>query len=229
VAVALSGVDGSGKSTLVAALREALEGCGVSVSVVWTRPGMRLRALERLASAAKRLLGVRETGLRQLAEGADPGEIVSRRGTVGWVWSLLVTVSYLWDVNRRSRTARGVVVFDRHLLDALATIRTLYGSVDTRLQEWLVRRLCPPADVTLWLDLPAAAATARKPDDLMNPSLVAQQLQRYAELAGEVAHLRRLDATAPADTVVLDALRWLDTELQQQRAGCRARLASLRR
>src|SRR5439155_25422697 len=57
--VAVSGVDGSGKSTLCRSLVRDLEAVNVPVTPVWSRPGMGpgLGLLERAATSAKRLLG----------------------------------------------------------------------------------------------------------------------------------------------------------------------------
>src|SRR4051812_3539146 len=66
--VAVSGVDGSGKSTVRTALTAELECAGVPVTTVWVRPGMGLGRLTRLAAWAKRLLRQDpQPGLRAMA------------------------------------------------------------------------------------------------------------------------------------------------------------------
>ena len=224
--IGLSGVDGAGKSSLVRALQQALGRCGISCSVVWTRPGMRLRFLEGLAQVAKRLLGVESGGLEDLASGAKPEDVRSRRGALGWVWSVLVTLAYLWDVRKRSIRASNVVIYDRHLLDAIATTEALYDGIDTRLQVWLVRRLAPRTDVSLWLDVPAEEAARRKPDELFNLRLVERQLDRYRANAPTIKGLVRIDGTAPPDEVALSAFRAVSVASADQQVGRWARLVA---
>jgi thymidylate kinase len=224
--IGLSGVDGAGKSSLVNALRNALGNCGISCSVVWTRPGMRLRFLESLAHVAKRLLGVENGGLADLASGARPAEVRSRRGALGWMWSVLVTLAYLWDVRKRSVRAAEVVIYDRHLLDAIATTEALYDGVDTRLQVWLIGRLTPRADVSLWLDVPADEAARRKPDELFNLRLVEHQLDRYRANAPTIEGLVRIDGTASPGKVALSAFNAVSAASADQPVGRWARLVA---
>lgn len=195
--VALSGVDGSGKSTAAVGLVSALDTVGVPARRVWTRPGMRLGPLEQLARWVKRLRGQPATpGVRAVAAGERPPQ---RRGLVGWTWALLVVCAYLWDVWRQTLAAEGVVVFDRHRADAEVTLDFVYGGVDLRLQRWLVRRL-PRADLTIYLDVPVEVAVARKPGDPIGRYAVAAQLDRYpAALPEDAIHV---DATGDPTQLV---------------------------
>lgn len=203
--VALSGVDGAGKSTLAGRVVEELERAGVPASRVWTRPGMNLQALGLLARVAKRLLRRGdEPGVRAVARGED-ADLPSRRGALGWVWALAVTVAFLVDVRRRHRRVRGVAVYDRHAADAWVTLGFVYEGVDLRLQRWLVRRVLPAAAWTFYLDVPADVAVARKPGDSFGAHAVRRQLEGYtAWLAG--ARVRRLDGTRPAPSLAAEVL-----------------------
>ena len=208
--IALSGVDGAGKSTLARLLADDLAAVGVPVERVWTRPGMRLGLLARAARLAKRAL--REDtapGIRRVARGAEAGAVRSRRGTTGWAWSLLVTLAFLADVRRRHLRARGVLVYDRHLLDAIATLRFGYAGSDTRLQEALVRALLPRAHATFYLDTSAELALARKDDPLFGEHAVRRQLELYATLLDRVPGVHRLDAARPARGLAHEVLRTL--------------------
>jgi thymidylate kinase len=205
--VAVSGVDGSGKSTLRAALVDNLGRSGVAVSTVWIRPGMGLGRLLALAAWGKRLL--RQDvgpGLRAMAAPGAPRP-ASRRGAIGWAWALLVTGSFIVSVWRQHLAGRGVVVYDRHLVDALATLDFAYEGVDLRLQRRLVRALMPRADVRLYLDVPAEVAVARKPDDVLGDHAVRRQLSAYARWLDELPPVVRLDATRPTVDLVDEALR----------------------
>lgn len=191
--VALGGVDGAGKSTVARVLIENLRRAGVPCGAVWARPGMNLGWLERLAIALKRASGVPpEPGVRAVARGnADRPR--SRRGLVGWLWSALVTVVYLIDTWRQHLATRGVLVYDRHLADALVTLDFVYGGVNLDVQGRLVRAAIPRADWTFFLDVPPELATRRKPDDVFGAHAVERQLELYGERLPQVAGVVTLD------------------------------------
>lgn len=205
--VAVTGVDGSGKSTLRAALADSLGSAGVPVSTVWVRPGMGLGRLTSLAAWGKRLL--RQDAAPGLRAMADPSAArpASRRGAVGWTWAMLVTSSFLVGVWRQHLSGRGVMIYDRHVVDALATLDFAYDGVDLRLQHRVIRALLPHADVRLYLDVPAEVSVARKPDDLLGEHAVRTQLEGYARWLGQLPPAVRLDATLPTPDLVAQAMR----------------------
>lgn len=211
--IAVSGVDGSGKTTLRAALVGELGRCGVPVSTVWVRPGMGLGLLAALGGWAKRLIGQDATpGIRTVAthanhENHDVVPLRSRRGAVGWAWAMLVSTSFLIGVWRQHRAASGVVIYDRHLVDALATLDFAYAGVDLRVPHRLVRALLPRADISLYLDVPAEVSVARKPDDLIGELAVRRQLEAYARWLEVLPPTARLDAMRPEPELVAQALR----------------------
>lgn len=211
VVVACSGVDGSGKSTLVAGLTAQLTRSSLPTSRVWLRPGMGLGWLERAARTGKRLLRQDAApGIRAVAANPDAiRELRSRRGAVGWTWSLLVSSSFVAGVRRQHRASHGVVLYDRHLLDAWATLDLAYSATDTRLQKLLVRMLLPRAAAVFYLDVPPEVAVARKPGDVIGESAVRRQLSTYAEQLRSRRNVRVLDATAPVSVLVEDAFRHL--------------------
>jgi thymidylate kinase len=205
--VAVSGVDGSGKSTLHSALSRDLRRAGVDVSTVWVRPGMGLGPLVALAGRVKRLLRqAPEPGLRVVAE-QDGARLASRSGLVGWTWAALVCASFLSGVWRQHRAATGVVLYDRHLVDALATLDFAYQGVDLRLHHRLVRALLPRADVRIYLDVPAEVSVQRKPDDLIGAAAVRRQLDAYQEWLVRVPPTLRLDATRIPAELAAESLR----------------------
>lgn len=198
--VACSGVDGAGKSTLLEALHRDLTRCGVPVSRVWLRPGMGLGRLSAVAAWVKRRGGMdTRPGIAQVA--ADPDTVLaSRRGLRGWLWSLLVTLAFVAGVRRQHVATRGVVLYDRHLVDALVTLDFAYAGVDLRLQRWLVRALVPKADLSVHLDVPVDEAVRRKPGDPIGELAVRRQVTAYDRWTGRLGGVTRLDATRdPAD------------------------------
>ncbi|MEX2554363.1 MAG: hypothetical protein WEB06_01880 [Actinomycetota bacterium] len=199
IGIALSGVDGSGKSTLARLLLRDLGRLGIPASTVWTRPGMRIAWLEPIARSAKRVLREdAEPGVLRVA--AEPDSTLrSRRGLLGWTWAALVTSSFVRDVRRRVRAAEGVVVYDRHLLDALVTLSFAYRGVDLRRHRRFVRRRMPPAAACFYLDAAAELAVARKPGDAIGPAAVQRQLEGYAAELAAMPDVAVLDASLPEE------------------------------
>jgi thymidylate kinase len=196
--IAVSGVDGAGKSSLIEDLVRRLADIGVLADVVWFRPGMGMRRLERAVRAAKHVLGQPQTpAMRDVVNAAS---VPSRRGVIGFVWCLLVTVTYLRGVRAQLRTTGSTIICDRHLLDAIVTLRVFYQDVNTRLPVLLVRWFLPPAAVTLYLTVPVDVALARKPGDTIGRAAVTAQVLRYEKEARHMA-LCVLDSTLPFDDV----------------------------
>jgi thymidylate kinase len=208
-AVALSGVDGSGKSTLGESLTADLDAAGVPVTRVWTRPGMSLKVLDSLARFVKRASGQKASpGIRTVAQG---GEVRSRKGVVGWLWAVAITISFLADVRGQYRRAKAVVVFDRHLADALVTLDFAYGGVNLSLQRWLVRRWLPRADATIYLQVDADESVRRKPDEVFGRHAVERQLELYDRYLAEAPSLHVLPGAEPPADLRQRALRLVTT------------------
>lgn len=222
VRLAISGVDGSGKSTLTGSLEASLERLGIPTTMIWTRPGMRLERLDRLARWVRKVRKEDTTGLRRLAEGASSETISSRKGLVGWVWLMLVSLAYLFDIQGQTRKAEGVVIFDRHLLDALGTIDAIYAGVPSGVQRRIIRWFVPKADFTVWLDIAPDVAAARKPDDLIGADLVAKQASAYRKYASLIPRLYRHDGSDDSYLSAAEVLAELNRTLSTKRTGWRA-------
>jgi len=208
IVVAVSGIDGGGKSTLSSLLARDLRRVGVPVSRIWTRPGMGLRRLGGIGDFAKRVLRQNAAPGVQRIGGGEPAEaLVSRRGLVGWIWSFLVVLVFIREARREHRRGRGVLLYDRHVMDALVTLDVVYEGVRLGLHRALVRRLLPRADLTLLLSVPAATALARKPGDMFTEAVLERQAERYALLRSEASHLRELDGTRPAPELSAESFR----------------------
>ena len=217
VVVAASGVDGSGKSTLIRLVARNLEQAGVPVSRIWARPGgtgTRLR--DSLAHAGKKLLGQDASwGAARVARGVPAGDLASRRGILGWTWVMLVTLSFLADVRQQHARRHGVLLYDRHLLDALVQLDFVYGGVNLRLHRAVMRRALPKPQLSVYLDVPVEVAFARKPepegpeDIFTGEYVIRRQLESYEARRGEVENLRRLDGSHTAEELAAIVTRWL--------------------
>ncbi len=206
--VALSGVDGAGKSTLNARLRDQLEWAGVPASTVWARPGNHLGRLTAVAEAGKRLLGHdQRPGVAVAAAGETPAR--SRNRVIGGGWTLVVTLAFLADAWRQQLRSRGVVVWDRHVLDALATLDFAYGGGQLRLARALVSGLLPEAAVTCYLDVAPEVAANRKPGDVIGKHAIEQQLASYRREVARRPDVLVLDGTAPIEDSARQILRAL--------------------
>lgn len=206
VVVAVTGVDGAGKSTVLEGLAGQLARCALPVGRVWLRPGMGLGPLAEISRRVKRGSGLDdEPGINRVA--ADPDAVLpTRRGRRAWVWALLVTLAFVGGVRRQHAGARGVVLYDRHLVDALVTLDFAYRGVDLRLQRWLVRRLVPRADVWVHLDVPVEEAVRRKPGDQIGPRAVARQVEAYDAWLARLPGVTRLDGTRDVGSLVREVL-----------------------
>ncbi len=208
--VAVSGVDGAGKSTLSRLVAQDLDRAGVPASRVWTRPGLSIGWLSGLARVGKKLLGQDPSpGVERVGGGVPARDLASRRGILGWTWAMLVILSFLVDVRRQHLRGRGVLLYDRHLLDVLVTLGLVYEGVDLRLHRALVRRSLPKPSLSVYLDVPAEVAVARKPEDMFGEYAIRCQLESYDAYAGQIEDLRRLNGLNPAEELAAVVTRWL--------------------
>jgi thymidylate kinase len=215
VLVAVSGVDGAGKSTLVTGIEERLRANGVAAEIVWYRPGMGMGWVDRPLRLARRVVtrllgrgGGTSSGPTMRTIAQSDSVPASRRGVVGWVWCMLVTLTFVVGVRTqvaRLRRHADVVLFDRHLADALATLDVFYRGVALGVPRWVVRRLLPRAAATVYLDLPTEVAVARKPGDTIEHQAVAAQLAAYPRYVRDLPRALTIDATLPRDEVLARA------------------------
>jgi thymidylate kinase len=221
--VALSGLDGAGKSTQASHLRDALDRLGVETEVVWSPLGGN-PTLELIGMPLKRLLRRLRFGpFAALAERSASGHVMSKPGAdpprgalrglmVGWA-SLVVGLNLLSQrraVAAQALKGRRVVVFDRHALDSLVRLRFLYGAAGSAaFQKGLVAALAPRARLAYLLEVRPDTALARKPDEW---SL--DQLRRQAALyheEGDALGVRRLEGEREPEGLAAEIARevWL--------------------
>lgn len=93
----------------------------------------------------------------------------------------------------RLAQARGhLVLFDRYPYDALLNTGRTRGTLK-RARRWLLAHACPPPDLVLVLDAPAATLYARKGEH--SPEALEEQRQAYLSLAGRLPQARLIDTS----------------------------------
>ena len=161
--VSFSGIDGSGKSTQIEALRVRLNEMGLRVVLItfW----------DDVAT----LKGIREVSGHTLFKGekgvGTPKRPINRRdkNVRSWYMTLVRFGLYLLDavslrvvVNRALRADADVVIFDRYHYDELANLGLSSGIVRAYVRFLL--RLVRQPDISFLLDADPVQARARKPE-----------------------------------------------------------------
>ncbi len=214
VLVTLSGMDGSGKSTLTHAVRMHLEAAGLPARDEIVRIGRHTARLDKIAGPVKKVLRRRDPIADHLAAG-DAGtraqdrapDVAPRRG-IAWLWAAIVAAENALACRRIARGLRAEsIVTDRWLVDHLVDFELRYGR--HRLADRILRAGVPRADLAFLLEIDAETSARRKPGDQV-PSVLARMEQRYAALAGEQG-LIAVDGRAPREEVESVVLALVDS------------------
>lgn len=218
VLVTLSGMDGAGKSTFTAAVREHLEANGLPVRDEIVRIGRRGDTLDKIAVPIKRILRREGSTADPVAAGDEAAKASGlapdekpRRG-IGWVWTVIVAAENAMACRRVARARRETnVVTDRWLTDHLVDFELRYGRHP--LGNRILRRGIPRADLALLLEIDAATSAARKPGD-QAPSVTARMEERYSAVASELG-LIRVDGRAPREDVEAAVFSLVDSLIRR--------------
>jgi thymidylate kinase len=213
--IALSGVDGAGKSFQAKALQGSLEALGLRARIEWipiaTNPWLD-RLVAPLQWALGRFRGLRTPRRNQLGRRGlepNPGSVLRQRSrTANYGWATLVAaangVSHAFWA-RRHRSAGWIVVFDRYVLDSVVRARFLYGNGrPLSLPRTLIRLLSPRPDLAFFLDVPAAASVARK-EDVWTTEELERQVELYRQ-EFERCGVARLDGELPSEELAHEIL-----------------------
>jgi thymidylate kinase len=219
--ITLSGLDGAGKSSQAAALRETLERLGYEVETAWTRInwddlivqiGVPLR---RLAGAPLRLLArLRGTGPATAGgggEAASPDPVKRARESSALLthaWLMVIAFANGWSQRRlaRDHVRRGrVVICDRYTLDSMVALRYEYGRKRRfGLQRRLIAALSPTPRLSYYLDVTPETAFARKGE--WGIEWLTDHRELYLEEARSMK-VRVLDGEAPQDEICAEIAR----------------------
>ncbi len=186
MAIAVSGPDGSGKTTHAQALVETLRFCGIKTDYVWNRGGSTglLKGVSRLRR--------RLPGQASLAAAPREDGVTRRRRQLGnpavrFAWSWLVAfdqvATYLWRVQLPARLGR-VVVADRYAYDTAVEMDATLPRDDrwSRLAIRAMLRVVPRPHAAFVLAVPQAVAAERRQDEVWAAD-AEEERGRYRELA----------------------------------------------
>jgi thymidylate kinase len=214
VLVTLSGMDGAGKSTFTAAVREHLAAQGLPVRDEIVRIGRRGDTLDKIAIPVKKILRREGSTADPVAAGDEAAKVSGRapeeapRRGIGWAWTVVVAAENALACRRVARARRDAnVVTDRWLTDHLVDFELRYGRHP--LGARILRAGVPRADLAVLLEIDAETSAARKPGD-QAPSVTARMEERYSAIASELG-LVRVDGRAPREDVEAAVLSLVDS------------------
>jgi thymidylate kinase len=215
VVVALSGLDGAGKSSQADLLASRLRERGHRVEVHWMALGHSglQRRLKRLAAPLTSRTGT--GGAPVLTAGGATRSRRHHHPLVAGAWVTMLAVIYGVHFRRVARRSGGdVVVFDRYTLDALAQSRYFYdpGRRFT-LARALLSGLAPSPHRAYLLAVPAELALERKQEQYDAGQLALQA--RLLEQEARSMRVEVLDGAQPpaelSERLIGDALSSLSS------------------
>lgn len=212
--VALSGLDGSGKSTQAHALAATLGKLGYDVSLEWTRLSFD-RSLDVVAAPVKALLRRRRpadagpAAATADSSGSSGHPLRARSAAVDRTWTAVVAAANGWTQRRTTAAALGagrVVVRDRYVLDSVVQLHSVYGrDRDVSAQARLVEMLSPAPLAAFFLDVAPDVAYRRKPEEYTVEELAAHRRLYLRE--AERLDVIRVDAARPPAELAAELAR----------------------
>ena len=217
VIIALSGVDGSGKSTQISLLQERLRAEGVTATSIWvggtpyiTRPAV---------AVAKRFLRSPLTQPSQRTSMAHRSTIATshvqylrranslfkRSRLLRWGWVQVSLLEHALEARvkvRRSQRRRQVIICDRYLLTSIVdavVLTNLSQRQSFKLLNHPAFRLAPRLDWYGLIDVPAEVALKRI-HDAPSPEFIRRRVPTYRALAKHTG-MPIVDGTLPAQEV----------------------------
>lgn len=222
--IAISGLDGSGKSTQAQGLEQALSALGYPVVRIWTSLSAH-PSLARVAAPVRAVLRYRRAssgdGQQRPAAGEDSDRLTHlREGNplLQRMWVCFVAAMNAWWVWRavRPHLLRGrIVICDRYTLDSIVHLRYRYGAERRyRAHLGLIRLLSPTPLRAYLLDIPPESAYARNQE--YSPQQTALRARLYREEHDGLG-VRRLDGERPREDLCRQLALEVWTALREER------------
>ena len=217
VIVALSGLDGAGKSFQASRLQLALEQLGFAAEVIWppaanvlfqANPALKRRLFALLGALGRR--AEPEAAKPTAGNSADsyPRPLPRQHGPIVHLLAVLVALSQAWAFRRGARRARrgtDVLIYDRYALDSIVYLRHRWGQGrELRVQGALIRLLTTRPHRAFFLEVAPEVAYARKQDfPLQN---LRERAALYSALHEQLECVR-LDGEHPPQRICADIAR----------------------
>jgi len=206
--IAITGVDGAGKSTLAQAVAATLEREGRSSSRIY---GRTYPFLSRVLMTAGRALFLRRhniwTGYREYTQ-------VTRRRLRSPILAAPFAASIcfdywvqIWLKLLPNLLTDRVIVADRYVYDTVIMDLAVHLSLSKRRTQWLIDlalRVVPRPDITLLLSIDAATAFSRK-NDVPDVAYIRERSDLYNALESR-PEVVRLEGDVPVDVLLENAL-----------------------
>jgi len=218
--VAISGVDGSGKSLQVARLRDAFTTCDLRVKCIWARGasskgvGTVLRAGKNVLASSSRDDAPTPEGVAEAARAhgaAGRGEAARfaerqrrlKNPVARWVFSVVYAMDLAWPYVFKARAfvlTGNVTICDRYMYDALVDYALFTGTNPSRppLALNILRAMVPRPRAAFVLDVDPAEALRRKPEEGGTAHLEAGRAMFLEIAASHRLDLMPADASAEA-------------------------------
>jgi thymidylate kinase len=204
--ISLSGIDGSGKSTIALALQDHLKKrYDVDCRVIWCKFGNSPLNNPRLIHLVKRLLAANEKP-NQVPEEHQ----TNNSGThVHRIYRNLLWLNHSIEIFTcisvpliQSQT----VICDRYIFDSMVDLQQELGLNRQRAEEMFSGHLIPKPNYKFLLDLPAEYALHRKTDTESEGYLI-ERRRMYLEIA-QSCGLHIIDSTQAFETVLHQVLEF---------------------
>lgn len=207
--IVITGIDGTGKTTLAKDLVRMLTHDGIRATYVY---GRTQPTFSRLGMAIGRMLFFGRHNIWRDYDNYDARKrTVLRRPVLAVGYATMILLDYylqIWLKLARRIVLYDVIIADRYSYDAVISDVGAHMDLSRKLVDRAVAmslRWVPTPRLTILLDAPAEVAFGRK-DDVPDVRYLEQRCETYRRLAAR-PEVHRLDATLPKHDVFLEASR----------------------
>jgi thymidylate kinase len=194
--ISFSGLDGSGKSTLIGMLSAKLDQCGIPHKVVWAKFG--LHPLGRITALIRRKN-------QPLQKTLDQNEPVESRNLFRFVYMQILLWSYYLILRRRvlAPLRRGYLLLcDRYTYDTIVDLVVELGLDTDRAEKLMTKIWIPKPDLAFWLNIDPVVAQSRK-DDALSISHGNARITQYQEISNKFSLIEITGDLSPEESLAV--------------------------